>query len=227
MMQIKDNLRKIVLLRYIYHIYIYICDKDIFSTKASVIHKGVGRIKKQIRGSKNKIIIGRNTRTNSPSFHIIGHNNTIRIGDNCYIGKKCSFWMEGNNIEITIGEKCSFNLHIHFNAQEDNVKIIVGNDCMFSNNIIVRTSDSHPIYDVYTHERLNMPKDIYIGNHVWIAPDTKIMKGANISDNTIIGSNSMVSRYIPENCLAVGMPAKVVKEGVTWGREDIIFNNYK
>ena len=93
----------------------------------------------------------------------------------------------------------------------------------FSNKIIVRTSDSHPIYDLTSGERINSPKPVIIGRHVWIAPDSKIMKGAIIGDGCIIGSNTMVSKQIPANALAVGMPAKVVKEGVRWTREDIIF----
>lgn len=95
---------------------------------------------------------------------------------------------------------------------------------MFSNHIIVRTSDSHPIYDMATGNRINPAKDIYIGDHVWIAPDTKIMKGAVIGNGSIIGSNSMVSKEIPANSLAVGMPAKVVKQDIKWTREDIIFD---
>ena len=131
--------------------------------------------------------------------------------------------MEGNNITITIGSGTTFTLLCHFNAQENGARIDVGEDCMFSNKIIVRTSDSHPIYDMSSGKRINSPKPVVIGKHVWIAPDSKIMKGAIIGDGCIIGSNTMVSKHIPENSLAVGMPAKVVKEGIKWTREDIIF----
>ena len=156
-------------------------------------------------------------------FHILGHNNRIIIGDRWTIGEGCSFWMEGNNITITIGSGTTFTLLCHFNAQENGARIDVGEDCMFSNKIIVRTSDSHPIYDMSSGKRINSPKPVVIGKHVWIAPDSKIMKGAIIGDGCIIGSNTMVSKHIPENSLAVGMPAKVVKEGIKWTREDIIF----
>ena len=198
-------------------------DKDIFCTKAKVTNKGYGSFRKLIRGSNNQIIIGQGTCLRSTLFHIIGHNNRIIIGDRCTIGKGCSFWMEGNNITITIGSGTTFTLLCHFNAQENGARIDVGEDCMFSNKIIVRTSDSHPIYDMSTGKRINSPKPVVIGKHVWIAPDSKIMKGAIIGDGCIIGSNTMVSKHIPENSLAVGMPAKVVKEGIKWTREDIIF----
>ena len=198
-------------------------DKDIFCTKAKVTNKGYGSFRKLIRGSNNQIIIGQGTCLSSTLFHIIGHNNRIIIGDRCTIGEGCSFWMEGNNITITIGSGTTFTLLCHFNAQENGARIDVGEDCMFSNKIIVRTSDSHPIYDMSSGKRINSPKPVVIGKHVWIAPDSKIMKGAIIGDGCIIGSNTMVSKHIPENSLAVGMPAKVVKEGIKWTREDIIF----
>lgn len=198
-------------------------DSDIFCKHAAVINRGYGSYKKLIRGTNNEIHIGENTRMTDTVFHIIGNNNVIRIGKNCSIGKGCSFWMEGNDIQITIGDNTTFTQFCHFNAQENGSVINVAEDCMFSNHIIVRTSDSHPIYDIETNQRINSAKPIYIGRHVWIAPDTKIMKGADICEGCIIGSNTMVSKHIPANSLAVGQPAKVVKQNLRWSREDIIF----
>lgn len=107
---------------------------------------------------------------------------------------------------------------IHICAQEDNSTIHIGKDCMLSNNIIIRTSDSHPIYDKLTGSRINFSKNVFIGNHVWIAPNSKILKGANIGDGCIVSSNTMVSKSINDNCLVVGMPSKVIKENISWNR---------
>lgn len=134
--------------------------------------------------------------------------------------------MEGNNIEIIVGNNSTFTQYVHFNAQEEGAKITVGDNAMFSNHIIVRTSDAHPIFDIKTNVRLNPAKDVFIGNNVWIAPDSKIMKGAIIEDGCIIGSNTMVTKLIPSHSLAVGLPAKVVKTGVRWSREDVIFHKH-
>lgn len=198
--------------------------KDILSRKAKVINKGVGKYTKDICGSNNLISIGAKCKLSNPVFHIYGNNNVITVHDGCTIGKGCSFWMEGNNIRISIGENSTFVQFIHFNAQEDGTKIDVGEDCMFSNHIIVRTSDSHPIYDIESQERINSAKDVVIGNHVWIAPDSKIMKGALIGPGCVIGSNSIVTKEIPAHTLAVGAPAKVVKQSIRWTREGIIFH---
>ena len=91
---------------------------------------------------------------------------------------------------------------------------------MFSNNIIVRTSDSHPIYD-NKRNRINPAKSVIIGEHVWIAPNSKIMKGVTIGNGSIIGSDTMVTKSLPDNVLAVGHPAKIVKEDILWTRENL------
>ena len=61
-----------------------------------------------------------------------------------------------------------------------------------------------------------MARDVNIGKHVWIAPNSRIMKGVTIDDGAIVGSNTLVTKNIPSNCLAVGMPARIVKENIFW-----------
>lgn len=192
--------------------------------RVKVIHQGLGSYQRYVGGGNNMIIIKNRAVINKPMFHIVGNNNTITIGERCSIGPKCSFWMEGNNIHITIGARTSFTDNVHVNAQEDNMSIEIGEDCMFSNHIIIRTSDSHAIYSNETNKRINYAKPIKIGNHVWIAPGSEVMKGVTIEDGAIVGSQTMVTKNVPANSLVVGRPAKVVKENIRWSREDIIFH---
>ena len=165
--------------------------------------------------------IGHNCYLNGVKIRIVGNYNTIIFKNNCAVGQNCSFWMEGNHITIEIGASTTFTHTVHFCAQEDNSSIRIGEDCRFSNNIVVRTSDSHPIYDLNTRQRINPAKNVSIGRHVWIAPNTKIMKGAKIGNNAIIGSNTIITNEIPCNCLAVGAPGKIVKTDVDWTREKL------
>lgn len=190
----------------------------------SISSKGLYRINKEIIGSGHSLIIGDNTILNDTVIHMTGRNNKIIIGSNCIIGQGCSFWCEGVNAVIEIGDNTTFTRDIHLNAQEDNKKIAIGNDCMFSNTIIIRTSDSHPIYDNQGN-RINFADDVIIGNHVWIAPNSKVMKGSIIGDGSIIGSDTMVTKTLPNNCLAVGHPARIVKSDISWSREDVVLKN--
>lgn len=186
-----------------------------------LVDKGKTRILKDIKGVNNYVSIGVDSILNDVSIRIRGNNNKLIFGDKCVIGEECSFWIEGNNVSINIGNLCTFTQKVHFCAQEDFTSIVVGDDCMFSNDIIVRTSDSHPIYDMNSGKRINPPCNVVIGNHVWIAPTSKIMKGARIGNNSIIGSNTMVNGFVPNNSLAVGYPSKVVKENIKWTRETL------
>lgn len=190
--------------------------------KTKLVNYGYGRLNKDIIGIGNKIFISENTHFSNLKIRIRGENNVLEIGENCAFGPDCSIWMEGNNISINIGKECTFTTRCHINAQENGSKITIGDDCMFSNHIIVRTSDSHPIYDLTTNERINMPRPIIIGNHVWIAPNTKIMKGSNIANGCIIGSDSTITKtFETNNSLIVGRPAKIVKQNVYWTRESL------
>ncbi len=61
-----------------------------------------------------------------------------------------------------------------------------------------------------------MTKLVRIGNHVWIGMNVLILKGVTINDGAIIAAGSVVTRDVPANCLAAGVPAYVIKENVTW-----------
>lgn len=182
---------------------------------------GCYKLSKDILGLNNVIRIGKNSFIKSATVRIHGNNNQLIIDDNVIIGPNCSFWMEGNNCRIHIGSKTTVTRDVQLNCQENNMEISLGQDCMLSNSIIIRTSDSHPIYDRDTGNRINLPKSISIGNHVWIAPNTKIMKGSIIEDGCIIGSDTTVNSTIPYQSLAVGRPCRVVKNGVRWTRENL------
>ena len=184
------------------------------------LHGNIVRLKKSIVGNANEVVIEGATVMDS-SIRIRGNNNRLVIESGCIIGKGCSFWLEGNGLSISVGENTTCTHDVHFCAQEDGSAITVGKDNMFSNNIIVRTSDSHPIYSIQDGTRINPPKNVVMGNHIWVAPNSKIMKGAVIEDDVIVGSNTMVSGTVPSHSLVVGIPAKVVKENVTWTREEL------
>lgn len=205
----------------IYKAFSKLIPKQYESFKNGLKIKGTynGSFVKQIIGGGNKVICEGSCYFDRTVIHITGNNNTIIFEDGCRVGPKCSFWAEGSNITIRIGAHTTFTHTVHFCAQEDGLSIEVGEDCMFSNTITVRTSDSHIITDNTTGERINPGKNVKIGNHVWIAPNSIIMKGVTIGDNVIIGTNSMATKDIPENSLAVGTPAKVVKTNINWHRK--------
>ena len=70
-----------------------------------------------------------------------------------------------------------------------------------------------------TEHRINEPKDIVIGNHVWIGKRVQCLKGTVISDNSIVGAGSLVTKeFCESNVIVAGNVAKVIKKGVSWKR---------
>ena len=60
---------------------------------------------------------------------------------------------------------------------------------------------------------------VSIGNHVWIGAGSVVNKGAIIGNESVIGMCSLVTKRIPDNCVAAGVPAKVIKTNINWSRE--------
>ena len=64
-------------------------------------------------------------------------------------------------------------------------------------------------------ERVNgacYAKPVKIGNNVWVGAGVHINQGVTIGDNTIIGSGSVITKDIPANVVAAGVPCKVIRK---------------
>lgn len=57
-------------------------------------------------------------------------------------------------------------------------------------------------------------KETYIGNNCFVGVNSLICPGVKIGDECVIGGGSVVTRDIPSNCMAVGVPAEVIKTGI-------------
>lgn len=125
----------------------------------------------------------------------------------------------GNSNEVVIGEDTTIERAEFVLIGSKNTKMNIGNDCMISYNVAIRTEDGHTIYNNATKKIMNIPENVNIGNHVWIAANSRILKGSNIPSNCVISNFSLVNKkFTEENCVIAGIPAKVVKEGINWDR---------
>ena len=108
---------------------------------------------------------------------------------------------------------CGNNSYINTNSTINCFKSIkIGNNCAISDNVSIHDSDSHMI----NNEKENVIQSVIIEDGVWIGKNVIILKGVTIGEGAIIGAGSVVTKSIPAHCLAVGNPAKVIRENVTW-----------
>lgn len=183
-----------------------------------IINKGVFlQVRIDIKGNNNTVEIAEGAFLTNMTIYIRGNNNLLRIGAYCKFKGGC-VWFEDYNCEVIIGDHTSIE-SAHLAVTEPGKRITIGEDCMLSAGIDIRTGDSHSILDAETGKRINYAQDVTIGNHVWIGLNAVILKGVSIGNNAIISTNAVVTQPIPDHSIAAGVPAKVIKNNVTWLRE--------
>ncbi|MCR5834516.1 MAG: sugar O-acetyltransferase [Selenomonadaceae bacterium] len=112
----------------------------------------------------------------------------------------------GYNIFLGAGTYFNHNVYLMDCAKiQLGKKVFVGPNCGFYTAI-------HPFDVEKRNAGLEMCKPITIGDNVWIGGDVTILAGVTIGSGSIIGAKSLVTHDIPENVLAVGNPARVVKK---------------
>lgn len=108
---------------------------------------------------------------------------------------------------IVSGQNVYFNVNC---VVLDTMKITIGNNVFFGPNTHIYTA-AHPV-DAISRRKIEFSKPVYIGNDCWIGGNSVILPGVSIGNGCTIGAGSVVTKNIPDNCLAVGNPAKVIRE---------------
>lgn len=90
--------------------------------------------------------------------------------------------------------------------------VSIGKDVAIGENCTIRDNDGHMLIGSNNHT----PSSITIGDHVWIGMNVTILKGVNIGNGAVIAAGSVVTRDVPANALAAGVPASVKKQEIRW-----------
>lgn len=96
---------------------------------------------------------------------------------------------------------------------------------MLAAGVEIRTDDAHALYDTRTGRRVNPARSVSIGDHVWLGKFAAVMGGVTIGSGSTIGFRSIVTHDVPNNCVAVGSPAQVVRRNAVWERPMIASMN--
>ena len=126
--------------------------------------------------------------------------------------------------------KIGKNTFINFNFTcQDDAEVTIGENCNFGPNVTVVTP-VHPMRADErralrcpdgTEKRLCWAKPVNIGNDCWLGANVVVCPGVTIGDNCVIGAGSVVTRSIPANSFAAGVPCKVIR---TITEEDSLAN---
>lgn len=112
----------------------------------------------------------------------------------------------GYNIEVGENFYSNHNLTIL-----DPAKVVFGDNVLVGPNVGIYTAE-HPVNSEIRNKLLEFAKPIKIGNNVWIGGGVSILSGVTIGDNVVLAAGAVVTKDIPSNVVAAGIPAKVIKK---------------
>ena len=114
----------------------------------------------------------------------------------------------GSNIRVGRRFFANFNFTVL-----DEAPVTVGDNCFIGPNVSIYTA-CHSTDPIERNSRREWAKPVTIGDNVWIGGSVTILPGVTIGSNVTIGAGSVVVKDIPDGCVAVGNPCRVVKRNI-------------
>lgn len=184
------------------------------------IHRIKG-LKIKFKGANSTIIIHKPMLKFIDCEIIAADNTNVEIKSSKYYARGLKILTERENNSCEIGKDFSCeNGCLILMQKEPNVEVKIGDNCMFGSNIVLRTSDAHPIYDKETNELINKGGNIKVGNNVWLGMCVTVLKKTTIADGCVIGTGSIVTKDCTiSDAIYVGTPTKLIKQNIKWDRK--------
>lgn len=111
----------------------------------------------------------------------------------------------GSNISIGARTFVNYNL-----TALDVAAITIGEDCQIGPNVQLLTP-THPLEPGPRRDKLEAARPIVIGDNVWLGGGAIVLPGVTVGDNAVIGAGAVVTKDVPANVVAVGNPARPVR----------------
>ncbi len=97
---------------------------------------------------------------------------------------------------------------------------VIGDDALISGGVWVRNHDMHAMHDLRSGAMLSRPQcDTVVERHVWLGQDALLLGAERIGMGTIVGARTLAKGTLPARVAVAGTPARVIREGVSWGRQ--------
>lgn len=143
-------------------------------------------------------------RIDGAKFIHIGKNSVIQAGGWLY----CVPEAEGS-ARLEIGSGCELGYNNHITAVRD---VVIEDDVLTANNVFI--SDNQHAYEdtgmPILHQPVRFKNRVVIGRGSWLGENVCVV-GASVGRNSVIGANAVVTCDIPDYCVAVGTPARVIR----------------
>jgi len=111
--------------------------------------------------------------------------------------------------EVSIGAKTVLGQECTISAYQ---RVSVGRECILADRVMLIDFD-HGVVEVERPIRLQgiYKRDVDVGHNVWIGYGGCVLRGVSIGDNSIVGTNSVVTHDVPANAVVGGVPARLIR----------------
>jgi acetyltransferase-like isoleucine patch superfamily enzyme len=130
----------------------------------------------------------------------------ISLGEHCRLGR--GVFLETCGGHIRLGS------HVRINTGcivVSYASVEIGNDCLIGEYVSIRDADHGMADDALIRTQPHVSAPIVIGDNVWIARGSVILKGVTIGEGAVVAANSVVNRDVPAGAIVGGAPARVIK----------------
>jgi acetyltransferase-like isoleucine patch superfamily enzyme len=151
----------------------------------------------------------------SPPFRFYGLSR-MNVGEDVIVHRDC--WIQSplghgdeKSAKLIIKSHAGIGMGAHISAAR---QIIIGEYVLLARNVYI-SDHAHAFEDINApimHQGINNIAPVSIDRHTWLGQNVVVLPGVTIGQHCVIGANSVVNRSIPEFSVAVGSPARVVKQ---------------
>ena len=137
--------------------------------------------------------IGKGARVVLGRWSWLGHGTKVRAHEGVVeIGAKS-----------VLGQECTISAYQH---------VSIGRECIVADRVMLIDFD-HGVVEVERPIRLQgiYKRDVRVGHNVWIGYGACVLRGVTVGDNSVIGTNAVVTKDLPANAVAGGVPARVIR----------------
>ena len=111
--------------------------------------------------------------------------------------------------KLQIGDYCAFGQQLHMTCANE---IVIGNYVTISARVLITDiNHSYQEIDVPSLCQKLETKPVAIGDNSWIGMNAVIVPGVKIGKNVVVGASAVVTKDVPDDCVVVGNPAKIIK----------------
>ena len=137
----------------------------------------------------------------------IGKGARVKLGRWCWIGHDSK--IRAHEGEVVIGAKTVIGQECTISAFQ---RVSIGRECIIADRVMLIDFD-HGVVEVERPIRVQgiYKRDVHVGHNCWIGYGVCVLRGVTVGDNSVIGTSSVVTKDLPANSVAAGLPARVLR----------------